>query len=373
MYDHVDAAFTSYSNGHFSQYVWFDSCTFRGMSGFFPTSPARLSTPAFTGDTTNCFYMWRWSRCSWDSLAGGSSGITALRIGELRTNNTWIHAELDHSYFGDYSSKTAPSCYIAGTNVFGLYIHDDSLWNLGKNVASPVGHAALIFLEATYYEIYNCHFGPNNFGNCIRSFGQADIPAMFNSFSQWSVGYTGRSRIYNCIDIDSRKYPFYETRRTPTDIVALAPYVQQRTSAEVWFISAIRLNTWSPHDSYVASVLDCYEPDSLFLKGSFFCGPSDTVWGACGPKACTRLIAIHVGTVAVWDTANSRFISSAADIGLEDSTATYRPAHGRGHLYNQGPAPPAYIPADFYGNLRSQADIGAVGALPDIRNRKKVK
>lgn len=380
MNDNIDVAMSSYSSGHYSQYVWWDSCMFRGMNGFFPSSPQTLTTSNFTGDTTNCFYMWRWSRCTFDSLVGGNSGNTAMRIGEIHKNNTWVHVEIDHCDFGDYSSSSNPATYIAAFNVFGLYIHHDSLWNLGKNVPSPVGHAAQIFLQTCYYEIYDCYFGPNNFGNCIRSFGSDDIPSMFNTFSQWSVGYTGRSRIYNCIDVDSRKYPFYDTRQTPTDTTTLSPYPRVRTSAEVWFISAIRLDAGICCNGYSTAVVDCYEPDSLFLKGSFECGASDTTWAACTSTTCVKLITLGVGSVTKWDTANTRFVSSALGVGLSDSTVTFRPIYGSGLLYNQGPAPPAYITADYNGTPRTgHIDIGAIQALapasnqPWIHHNKKFK
>ena len=372
MNDHIDAAFTSYSSGHYSQYVWFDSCTFRGMNGFFPSTNPTLTTPNFTGDTTNCFYMIRWSRCSWDSLVGGNSGNTALNIGNIAKNNTWIHTEIDHCNFGDYSSSSNPAGYIHAMNCFGLYIHHDSLWNLGKNVPSPVGHAAQIFLQTCYYEIYDCYFGPNNFGNCIRSFGSDDIPSMFNTFAQWSVGYNGRSRVYNCIDVDSRKYPFYETRQTPTDTTTLSPYPRVRTSAEVWFITAVRLNAGVCCNGYSTSIVDCYENDSLFLKGSFECGPSDTTFGACTSTTCVKLITTPNGAVTKWDTANTRFVSSALGVGLSDSTLTFRPVYGSGLLYNQGPTPPSYITTDYYGNSRTLngvSDIGAVEVLaPTVNN-----
>jgi len=372
MNDNIDVAFSSYSSGSYSQYVWFDSCTYIGMNGFFPSTNPTLTTPNFTGDTVNCFYMWRWSHCTWDSLVGGNSGNTALNIGNIAKNNTWIHTEVDHCLFGDYSSSSSPAGYIHALNVFGLYIHDDSLWNLGKNVPSPVGHAAQIFLQTCYYEIYNCYFGPNNFGNCVRSFGSDDIPSMFNTFSQWSVGYNGRSRIYNCIDADSRKYPFYETRQTPTDTTALSPYPRVRTSAEVWYISAVRLNAGICCNGYSASIVDCYENDSLFLKGSFECGASDTVWGACTSTTCVKLITTPNGAVTKWDTATTRFVSSAFGVGLLDSTLTYHPNTGSGLLYNQSIAPPSYISTDYYGSPRRDTnrspgvDIGAVQASGNL-------
>lgn len=367
MSTNIDVAMSSYSSGHYSQYVWWDSCRFVSMNGFFPSGGApTLTTPNFTGDTTNCFYMWRWSRCTFDSLVGGNSGNTAIKIGAIAKNNTWVHVEMDHCKFGDYSSSTAPAAYIAAWNTYGLYIHDDSLWNLGKSVVTPVGHTQSIWVEQCYYEIWNCYFGPLNFGNCIRSFGQADIPSMFATFSQWSTGYNGRSRIYNCIDVDSRKYPFYETRTTPSDTTTLSPYIRQRTSAEVWFISAIRLDTWTfPNDAYAASVIDCYELDSLFLKGSYLCGPSDTTWNACSVKGCVRLITTPNGAVAKWDTANTRFVSSSLGIGLLDSTATFHPNYGSGLLYAQGPTSyPAYAANDYYGTARpATPDIGAVQSI----------
>lgn len=369
MNDNIDLAFGSYSNGHYSQYVWFDSCTYRGMNGFFYPSPVTLTTPNFTGDTTNCFYMFRWSRCSFDSLVGGNSGGTAIYFGGINKNQTWIHVEIDHCHFGDYSSLSNPSSYIQARNTYGLYIHDDSLWNLGNNLSAS-GHAAQIFLETCYYEIYNCYFAPNSLGNCIRSFGAADIPSMFNTFSQWSVGYNGRSRVYNCIDRDTRKYPFYETRTTPSDTTTLSPYIRVRTSAEVWYISTIRLAALN----YSASVVDCYELDTLFLKGSYECGPSDTVWGACTSTTCVKLITTPNGAVAKWDTAGNRFINFASQIGLADSTTTLYPLYGAGQLYNFGPSPPAYITKDYYGNPRSRSgqspgvDIGAVQALSPATN-----
>lgn len=375
MNDNIDVAFTFYSSGNYSKYVWFDSCTYRGMNGFFPSSPQTLTTPNFTGDTTNCFYYWHWSYCSFDSLVGGNSGQTGMWIGNINKKDTWVHVEIDHCYFGDYSASGQPSTYIRASNVYGLYIHHDSLWNLGKNVVSPVGHAAQIFVRSSYYEIYDCYFGPNNFGNCIRSFGQTDIPSMAASFAQWSAGYTGRSRIYNCIDVDSRKYPFFESQPQIGDTTTLSPYVRYRTFPEIWFVSCIRLDTWSPNDSYAASVVDNYEPDSLFLKGSYLCGPSDTVWAACGAKACIRLITLQTASTAVWDTARTRFVSSSLGIGMFDSVNTFHPNYGSGLLYGQGPTSyPSWCANDYYGNPRGATpDIGAVQSITPPTGIKNVR
>lgn len=366
MSDNIDVAFTSYSNGHYSQYVQFDSCIFRGMNGMFPSSPQTLTTPNFTGDTSNCFYMIRFSRCSWDSLVGGNSGNSALRIGGINKNQTWIHVEIDHCQFGDYSSLLNPGSYIAAFNTYGLYIHHDSLWNLGKSVASPVGHTQSILTQLCYFEIYNCWFGPLNFGNCIRNLGAGDIPSMAAIFSQWSVGYNGRSRVYNCVDSGSRKYPFMETRTDPGDTAALSPYIRMRTNPEVWFITGKYLGIGICCSPYVNSIVDCYSNDTLFVKGSYAVGPIDTIWNICNAGAthegCNLFVHAGNGAITTYDSAFNCFTEFSKNTGI-DST-TLRPVPG-GFIYNRVTSYPSYITTDYYDVARNGPQpSGAIKSLP---------
>jgi hypothetical protein len=365
MNDNIDVAFTSYAKTGYSQHIWFDHCTFIGMNGFFPSSPQNFSLPEFTGDTINCFYWFRWSNCTFDSLVGENSGNTALWFGAIGKNQTWVHVEIDHDKFGDYSSLANPACYIHAMNVYGLYIHDDSLWNLGKSVPNPNGHAAMLFFVEVYFEIYRCYFGPANFANCIRNNGCADIPSMSSMFVKWSKDYTGRSRIYNCIDDNSRKYPFLETRTDPGDINALAPYVRMRTGPEVWNCSARQLNMAANNEYYNSSLIDCYETDSLFLKNSFIVGPTDMAWNHCDGQGCNALITTPAGAVAVWDTASNRFLEYSYLAGFSDSVLLIPSSEGQ--LYNTGLMAPGYISGDYYGRPRNRpcgsSDIGAVQSL----------
>lgn len=371
MNDNIDNAFTTYAAGGFySQYVWFDSCTFRGMNGFFPSSAPTLTTPNFTGDTINCFYKWRWSRCIFDSLVGSNSGNSAIRIGDIKLNQFWINVEIDHCFFGDYSSAPpgGPANYISATNVFGLYIHDDSCWDLGMHVASPQGHAAQFYIRTSYFEIYNCYFGPDNFGNCIRDQGTADIPSMAATFAQWSVGYDGRSRVYNCITAYSRKYPLMEEGVNTGDTATLSPWVRLRTCPQAWYITGVKFGMGVCCQAYVTSLIDCYETDSLFLKNSYIVGElSDTVWNTvnAGPplfQGTNKLITTGAGPVTVWDTAGTNFIQKVSQIGLSDSLI-FIPA-SKGMLYNSGIDPPAWITDDYFHRKRvTQAQRRTKGAV----------
>jgi hypothetical protein len=370
MNDHIDPAFVSFSNGHFSKYVWFDSCIFRGMNGFFPSIPLTLTTPNFTGDTSNCFYMWRFSRCNWDSLVGANSGNCALRFGGIALNNFWLHVEIDNCSYGDYSSKNNPASYIQAYNTYGLYIHDDIFYNLGV-VDQTVGHTQCIWTEMCYFEIYNCWFGSNNLGDCIRNMGGADIPSMAGLFATWSVAYNGRSRVYNCVDVNSRKYPFLETRTDPGDTATLSPYVRMRTNPEVWFISGKSLFICLPGNlPYVNSIIDCYSTDTAFVKGSYATGPIDTVWNVCGAgsthEGCNLFIHQGSNPIAVYDTAFNSFTEFAKNTGIDSNTL--QPIAG-GFITRRVTSWPSYITDDYYhvarvGPQPSGAITGLLNQLP---------
>ena len=371
MNDNIDVAFTSYANLGYSQHIWIDHCTFRGMNGFFPSSPRSFATlPNFTGDTINCFYKWRWSYCTFDSLVGANSGNTAIYIGALAKNQTWINVEIDHDKFGDYSALSNPPTYIFAYNVYGIYIHHDSLWNFGMNVPNPRGHAAMLFLRMSYFEVYNCWFGTNNFGNCVRNWGAADIPSMFNLFSLWSTGYNGRSRVYNCISDSSRKYPFLECQSHPGDTSSLSPYIRARTVPEVWFITLRHQGLGIGNDPYVPG-FDFYDHDSLFVKNCYLVGPTDTVWTACNfgtlNQGCNKFIN-NPGSTIVWDTAATRFVPSIPLIGLQDSTFFIPTTTGM--LYKQGIPGPTYTSLDYYGNTRDAVhpNIGFAETIDIIKN-----
>lgn len=363
--DQIDVAWFQYQNTGYSHHIYFQDCVFMGMNGFFGSFDQSGTLPNYTGgnDTTNCFYYWTWDNCRFDSLVGGNSGNTALWIGAIAKNQTWVHAEIKNCYFGHYSSASAPACYIAAANVWGLYIHHNQFEQLGKNGPVWVGHAAQIFLRAWYGEIHhNKHFGAN-LGNCIRNYGGCGhvygmtLPTTMG----WSVNYDGRSRVYDNIDSGSLKYPYMETDYNTANATTLG-YYQPRTGPEVWFITGKSLFLDATGDAYVPSISDCYENDTVFVKGSLLTGPIDTNWTACGigthGLGCNLFINAGNGPITKWDTAYNSFSQYAYTTGID--SITLKPFSG-GFVTRRVTSYPSYITTDFYDRPRSA--ITAAGAI----------
>lgn len=371
MSTHVDPLMFSYQSTGYSHFIFWDSITLRSMPGIFPSGPPSSSLANWGGgtDTVNCFYKWRFHKLIVDSINGTNSGQTALWVGNITKNQTWVNLRIDSSFFGDYSSVANPSSYIHAENVWGLFMDHDSLWNLGGTFSAKTGHAALIYAQMNYFDIHNCWFGPNNFGDEVRNLGAGDIPSMKTLFLSWDPTYNGRSRFHDNVIERKQKYPVVETRTDPGDTAALSPWVRMRTCPEVWNISAFRMAMGVGHQYYNSSIIDCYENDSLFLKNSFICGPTDTLWNVVTSQGTNAIITIPNGPVTVWDTASNRFDSSFALSGLNDSTKFIPKLNSK--YYNQGVSVPSYIGFDYYNNtvptsgrasfgLNTGVDIGAV-------------
>lgn len=378
--DQIDVAFYQYASTGYSTHMSFINCSFRGTNGFFPSSfPGTSTLPSYTGgsDTTNCFYRWTWNNCSWDSIVGANYGQTALWLGKIDPKWTFVRAAITNCYFGHYAAPNAPqtggpATYIGAWNVWGLYVSHCTFEQLGMDVANHVGHATNCYFQMCYYEVWDCQFINKGFGNAIRAWGNGclwDVTLL----STWgSSNFDGRCRIWNCIRKDSEKYPFLDTRTSPSDATTLG-YCQSRTSPEVWFITDVRAGTGAANSTgYVSSIVDCYETDSLFLKMSASIGPSDTTWGACTSTTCVKLITLGVVSTAVWDTAGNRWVSSSLLAGLLDSTATLHPLLNAGMLDNQTIAvdAPSWITDDYYGTPRTRRTIGAVLPILPATNQR---
>lgn len=372
--DMIDPFFSNYGMTGYLKYVLFNRDTIRGTNGFFPSSALTFTLPTFTGDSTNCFYKVEWRGCEWDSVIGANSGETALYLGAITSaeNQYWIYPTIDSCSFANYSSAANPSCYIYMETCFGAVIRNDSFATLAMNVAHPVGHQESIFTQAAQFYIFHNKFGPNNFGNDIRNIGAGVLKTM--STVPTGLGNTnGRSAVYENITSRKRKYPFLETRTDPSDTPTIGTFYKPRTGPEVWNISAFRMAAGAGNSYYSASVVDCYELDSVFLKNSYDCGPlMDTAWNYCGGLGCNAIITAPNGTVAVYDTASLRFDSAFAISGLADTVSFYPALNGK--LYNQGITVPSYVNRDLYNTsvpatgrpsfgLNTGVDIGAVQYL----------
>lgn len=353
MSNHTDPFMFKYVTTGYSHRIWWDSITLRNTGAFFPSGPITTGLADFTGnDTTNCFYAWRFSKVV---LVGSGDGATALWLGSIAKNNVWVNVEIDHSFFGDYPSQTVPACYIHAQNVYGLYIHDDSLWNLGNGVLHPTGHAAQIFIQACYFDIYNNHFGPNNFGNEIRSIGAGCLINMGPQFLLWDANYTGISRVHNNIVEHKRKYPFLETQTDPSDINTL-PYYQYRRAPLVDNITFFRGGMGANNNSYYnLSTIDAYKVtgtvDTIHLYNSVQIGPpTDTTINVCTSQGCNALFTFPSGAIANMDTANNLFSQGLnyATSGLSD-TIKFIPLLN-GPMYNSGSNLLPYVKTDIYGN-----------------------
>ena len=347
--DHIDPFFWSYSATGYLKYVLFNRDTIRGTNGFFGSFNPTLSLPAFTGDSTNCFYKVEWRGCMWDSVIGANSGETALQIGTVTSakNQFWIYPTVDSCTFANYSSSANPASYLHLECCFGMRIFNDSFATLGMNGPVWVGHAAQIYSVACQLFIYNCVFGPGNWGDEWRNIGCGQIKG-WNTVPTGVGNPNGRSAMYMCKIFRKEKYPGIETRTDPTDTGTLSPYYQFRTCPELWNLTGFRFAAGVANSYYNTSLVDAYGLDSVFLKNSTLSGPlEDTTWNFCSGQGCNALITNPNGAITVWDTISNRFDSSFALSGLGD-TANFFPSLN-GKLYNKGVAVPSYIAKSFNG------------------------
>lgn len=342
----------------YSSYIWVDSCSFVGMPGM--GNQYTGSFTDFAGDTTQMFHHWHISRCVFDSLFATTTGSgVAITLGLNATSGVpsphgyWRDIEIDHCLFDHYTSATGASNYISAILCFNISIHDNIFRNLSNGAPNPVGHASCINIGTDKFSIYNNVFGPNNFGNDVRS-KSADLPG-------YGTPYAGRSSFYNNISINKRKYPVLESQVADTTNVGL--YVRPRTSPECYNITAYNLAVGVGNGPYLACVIDCYNSDTVTGKNIIYTVLSDTAW-TCNLNV---MINASTGSIAFYDTASNKRVQFWAASGLADSVF-YKPLRG-GLLFNGGVATPSYISRDIYGTLRplnGRTDIGAVELLDFI-------
>jgi hypothetical protein len=372
MNDNIDVAFSSYRGSNYSRRMYFKNCSFRGMNGFFPNSnPSGSSLADYTGgsDTTNCYYGWTWDNCRFDSVIGNNKGQTALWFGAIDKKEAWARATIKNCYFGHYRSPTQPesgnpATYFRASNVWGLYIYNNQFEELGMNQPDPVGHAVVGYIFCCYWECYNNFFGTYNFGNCIRNYGGSARLYDQSLISQWSFGYTGRSKLYNNISYLSIKYPFYE-ENTNVGYTTTLGYCVAMYYAEVVNNTIYRAGTGIGRGPYTTSIIAkaATGTDTVFVKNNVLIGPTDTVWTACNfggglNEGCNKFYTLSTGTVSRWDTSNNLFIQNAALAGFD--SVKFLPIPG-GRMYEKGLSFP-YIQKDFSGNSRTQGRATDLGA-----------
>jgi hypothetical protein len=351
MNDNIDVAFSSYTGGaNYSKYVWFDSCTFRGMNGFFPSGFHSLSLPAFTGDSTNCFYKWRWSYCTWDSIVGANSGQSALNIGMITSskNQFWVDVEIDHCLYAHYSSSANPANYIAGACVFAFKIHHNRFNSLGNHGPNYVGHAAVIFVDACQYFIWDNDYS-DNFGNGVRSIGQGSLTTWFTGMP----GSSGESVFMGNLDSASIKYPFIETQEDAGDDAVLSPYYLHKANPYILNLTMNRCGMGIGHQYYSNSAVDDYNPATVVhMYNVDWIGPSDTACCFSTAQGTNAILTMPNGIASPIDTLNNKFVQTWAAGGLADSTS-WMPKAG-GICQGTGHIPPTWItnafPLDMKGN-----------------------
>lgn len=361
MDDHVDAGMRLGSTGYCSWMFW-DSCHFQGMPGFGPVANGSIAN--FGGDTTKMYHHWRFHKCYWDSLYTGTSGGIALTIGGssgglIATNAWWRDVIIDSCFFGDYSSASPnTSNFIRLYQSINVEIYGCQTVNLGV-VTNPTGHAAQILSLASKYNIHNNHFGPNNFGNCVRDLGPCDLPIA-------GAAYMGRSIFANDLITNQRKYPGLETRQVDGGTLStLSPYARSRTMAFVYNITAYNMGVGAGGNGpYETNVVDCYANDTVFVKNCVLTMCKDTTWGTVfGPFMWTAAN----GSITTIDTASNKLVQLFSNSGLQDSVF-WKPIRN-GLLFGAGVTPPSFITTDYYGNprtLNGRTDIGAVELLDFI-------
>lgn len=347
--DHIDQwrlGTTGYSN-----YIWFDSCNFRGSNGFGPIYTGALTN--FNGNIANSMHHWKWTYCVFDSLLGSNSGGVGVKIGgnfPLTRYSYWFDTEVSNCTFSNYSSSAQPSNFIQAFNCYNTIIRNNSFANLGMS-ANPVGHASVINAYAFHGQIYNNLFGNFNFGNPVRG-KFADCPPM-------GASYTGLTKIYNNIIKNQRKYPAFEVQANDTTSYG-GGYARSRNDSTplFWNNTAYNLAVGVGNSPYIAALIDDYLSSAVVTaKNNVWVLLRDSV---CSPNAWVQGIVAASGTSISYDTASNRF-NCTTWTGFADSTL-FTPSLN-GMLYNTGVSPPSWLTTDIYGNARTQGggtDIGAV-------------
>lgn len=335
----------------YSHGIWFDNCSFNNSSGFGPINTGAL--PDFAGDTLKTFAHWTFSNCSFIGTKNGGSGAIAILMGgNTLTNryNFWYKPKIYNCVFKNYPSDGLGSNFIKASKVIGGSFHDLVMDSLGM-VAHPTGHASLLNLYAFHGEIYNIK-GKGNFGNIIRG-KFADYPAL-------GAEFTGRSKIWNILIYDQRKYAMLESQQTDTTGFG-GGYVRPRTTPVVWNVTMHRAGVGAGNGAYHAAIVDSYL-DSVTIKNSILIQVKDTTWGTVwGP----RIFAQSSMPITFADTSNNKLVQNWSSSYFVDS-ANYIPAED-GYLHNTGTTLPSYITTDINGGIRpyETADIGAVERQPE--------
>jgi hypothetical protein len=343
----------------YSSWICIDSAKFIASAGMpnFVTG----SLKPFAGDTNNMYHHWWIRNCIFDSTSASLyGGATAIQFGQISNNGYWRDIEISGCIFDHYSSgTTTASVYINLLNVWGAKIHNNIFRNLGM-LAHPAGHAVIINMDiGGQIYIYNNIFGPNNFANEFRLKGA----------SLQLKGWNGRSRFYNNIVFDKRKYPVVENQTVNPGILAtLSPYVIARSGPEVYNNTVYNLSAGVGNSPYIVALYDNYANDTVTIKNNILTQVRDTIWANINP----RIVAFSYGRPVFLDTSSNKSVQLFANAGIMDKNKWIPSANGI--LYNAGAAVPSWLTTDFYGNPRNingRVDIGAVENTIQIQPKKK--
>lgn len=366
MDDHVDPVFSSYVNTGYSHHIRFRHTHEQGQGTFFSNSAPTITLPNWGGptDTINCQYDWTWDSTFVDSVKNNYSGTIWLYIGAQAKNAVWIGATIKNSKFGDFPSFTLPSAYVAARNVYGLYMYNDSMWNLGIG-PQYTGHAEQIFIQQSYFDIHNMHFGPHNFGNDVRDLGQGEIPGMDWYFTSRDPSYDGRSKFYNIISEHKVKYPVIETHLDWPD-TAYNSYYLPRCSPYIDQITFYSGAIGAGNQYYRMCILDGYggPTDSVYVHNTSMNVLNDStgaaIWGFSTSQGGVGNILFGFGNPAFADTLYMQSSPYFSTSGLAD-TVTYLPKQNS-VLFRTGVASKPYPAFDILGVPRptvGPVDLGA--------------
>lgn len=371
MYDHTDPLFFNVTQTGYLHHIKFEKDTLQNIPGLWGSGPISTSLPNFTGtnDTVNCNYDLKFHECVFDSIGNTSfGGLVAMWLGGFNKNQVFVRTEIDSCIF-NYApspSGSGPACYVHCQQCFLIKIHDNTVTNLGV-VATPQGHAASFFMQASLFDVYH-NFFKGDFSNCVRAISQATVPGMASLFATWDPNYDGVPRFWGNILDSGRKYPMIEDQKDTIAISSL-PYAVPVRSARVWNNTMYRGGMGAGDQPYNVSVYDWYEVsytnDTVEMHNNTEVGPpSDTTSGVfCYSTYCYSLLTRPSGTTAFYDTSGNQFSQSTvfSNSGLADTVQFY-PIKG-GILYNNGVSVPAWLNKDFYGQT-----IPATGRASFARN-----
>lgn len=375
MQDHADPTMFSLAATNHSHHIYWTNGSSRGCT-FLPSGSASYDTTKVknfitgTADTVHCFYDWKWLNWNFDSIQNNAtSGLTALWLGTLVPNQLWFNVEIAGCHFGDYPSFTIPANYIHALNVQYLYVHNDSMWNLGGGAPRPTGHAAQIFSQGGSFRIENNWFGPDNFGDEVRSFGTGEITAFRPIMATIDPNFHGVSSFSNNIIFRKRKYPVIEVRRDDVDTIAI-PYYYPRTEPYITGNTADSLAIGIGNQDYEATIVDWYgsngPKDTMYVHNNIYTCVRDTTaaaWGFQSSTAGIGLISSPNGKAlaANTDTANNIATPFFSQSGLVDNIQFYPIINGL--AYHSGIAFNPFRPTDIYGNARAITGPVSRGAV----------